>query len=346
MAALHSQPLQAAPFSRLCLLQLLLIVTCCSPLHLQIAAHSHSSSLRVGFYRRFCPNAESIVRTVVQQAVAKEARMAGSLLRLHFHDCFVQGCDASLLLKSINGVQGEQEARPNNNSVRGFDVVDQIKAALEKQCPGIVSCADILALAARDSVVLSGGPSYGVLLGRRDGLSANRALANQALPGFNFNVSDLVANFAAVGLTTRDMVALSGGHTIGKANCATFSSRLTSSPSDPTIDSSYRASLLQLCPTTNSNNFANLDVGTPTVFDNRYYANLVKGKGLLHSDEVLYSTAGSTREQVLGYANDQASFFRDFVAAMVKMGNISPLTGTQGQIRQQCGVVNSVVAVA
>ncbi|KAH7429370.1 hypothetical protein KP509_09G044300 [Ceratopteris richardii] len=142
------------------------------------------SPLQFHFYDKSCPNVEKIVRQVVSSAVASEARMAGSLLRLHFHDCFVQGCDGSLLLKSIAGViEGEQEALPNANSVRGFEVVDAIKAALEQECPGIVSCADILALAARDSVAVSGGPSYPVQLGRRDSLTANRELANKNLPG-------------------------------------------------------------------------------------------------------------------------------------------------------------------
>lgn len=64
-----------------------------------------------------------------------------------------QGCDGSLLLDDTANFVGEKTAVPNNNSVRGFEVVDGIKAKLEKTCPGVVSCSDILALAARDSVV-------------------------------------------------------------------------------------------------------------------------------------------------------------------------------------------------
>ena len=56
-------------------------------------------------------------------------------------------------MDNTSSIVGEKKAGPNINSVRGFEVVDDIKAKLEKACPGVVSCADILALAARDSVV-------------------------------------------------------------------------------------------------------------------------------------------------------------------------------------------------
>lgn len=65
-----------------------------------------------------------------------------------------KGCDASVLLDSVEGMQSEKEAGPNLNSLRGFEVIDKIKYLLEEECPVTVSCADILAMAARDAVVL------------------------------------------------------------------------------------------------------------------------------------------------------------------------------------------------
>lgn len=65
----------------------------------------------------------------------------------------MQGCDASVLLDDSSSFTGEKNARPNKDSLRGFQVIDTIKSQLESTCPGVVSCADILTVAARDSVV-------------------------------------------------------------------------------------------------------------------------------------------------------------------------------------------------
>jgi hypothetical protein len=62
-----------------------------------------------------------------------------------------QGCDASILLDETSSIQSEKTALGNLNSARGYNVIDKAKTEVEKICPGVVSCADIIAVAARDA---------------------------------------------------------------------------------------------------------------------------------------------------------------------------------------------------
>ncbi|KAE8652850.1 hypothetical protein Csa_022765 [Cucumis sativus] len=125
-------------------------------------------ALEEGFYKGKCGfrDVESIVGGVVTAALKRDRTLVAALLRLHFHDCFVSGCDASLLL---DGSNSEKDAPPNL-TVRGYDLIDAVKSQLEKTCPGIVSCADIIAMATRDAVNWAGGGRYRVETGRRDAL--------------------------------------------------------------------------------------------------------------------------------------------------------------------------------
>ncbi|KAG8644840.1 peroxidase P7 isoform X1 [Manihot esculenta] len=294
-------------------------------------------NLSVNYYSSTCPKALSIIHAGVAAAIKKEPRMGASLLRLHFHDCFVNGCDGSILLDDNATFIGEKTAVVNNNSIRGFSVIDHIKAKVEKACPGVVSCADIVALAARDSVVYFGGPSWKVRLGRRDSLTASRALANSSIPPATFNLSALITSFSAQGLSLRNLVALSGSHTIGLARCATFRGHIYN---DSNIDPSFAKSLRRICPRSGRDNvLAPLDRHTPACFDNLYYKHLLQGKGLLHSDQELFN--GSSADfLVRRYASNPHDFFKDFAKAMVKMSNIKPLTGKQGEVRKNCRKVN------
>ncbi|KAM5560621.1 cationic peroxidase 1 [Rosa sericea] len=296
-----------------------------------------SAQLSSTFYSSSCPKALSTIKSAVDSAVSSEARMGASLLRLHFHDCFVNGCDASVLLDDTANFTGEKTAGPNANSLRGFGVVDTIKTRLESLCPGVFSCADILAVAARDSVVALGGPSWTVQLGRRDSTTASLSAANTNLPAPTLNLSALITSFSNKGFNAKELVALSGSHTIGQARCTTFRARLYN---EANINSSFATSLKANCPSSGGdNNLSPLDVTTPNTFDNAYFKNLVSQKGLLHSDQQLFS-GGSTNAQVNAYSSNPGSFSTDFANAMVKMGNLSPLTGTNGQIRTDCKKVN------
>lgn len=299
-----------------------------------------TSELTGDFYDYTCPGLYTIVQQHVFAAMRDEMRMGASLLRLHFHDCFVNGCDASILLV---GETGEQFARPNQNSVRGYEVIDAMKADIESVCPGVVSCADIVALAAAYGVLFSGGPYYEVLLGRKDGLVANKTGAENGLPAPFEPVSSIVQKFGDVGLDTKDVVVLSGAHTIGRARCGLFNNRLTSS-GDPTLDSKMAANLQSLCTTGGDNQTTALDVESADVFDKQYYQNLLSKKGLLSSDQNLFSGAedvvkATTKALVQTYSDDGEQFFMDFGASMVKMGSIKK-TGVPGEIRTNCRVPN------
>jgi len=273
------------------------------------------------------------MRIAITWAISKEPRIGASLLRLHFHDCFVNGCDGSLLLDDTSTFTGEKTANPNNHSARGFGVVDKIKKKLEKACSGVVSCADILTIAARDSVVTLGGPTWNVLLGRRDSRTANLTAANNNIPAPTSNLANLTSKFRAQGLSKREMVVLSGGHTIGKARCTSFRDHIYN---DSNIDTTYAKSLQAKCPTSGGDNrLSPLDYQTPTKFENNYYKNLVARKGLLHSDQQLFNGV-STDSLVTKYSKNLKLFERDFSAAMINMGNIMLLTGSQGEIRKNC----------
>ncbi|KAL5989257.1 hypothetical protein ACLOJK_010147 [Asimina triloba] len=298
------------------------------------------SQLSPTFYSSTCPSVTDTVRSTVRSAINRDKRMGASLLRLFFHDCFVVGCDGGVLLDDDPPrIDSEKKSPSNADSLRGFEVVDKIKDAVDKACPGpVVSCADILALAAWDSVVELGGPSWTVALGRRDARTASRAGADNDLPSPFASLQETISNFSAKGFTAREMAALSGAHSVGMARCITFRDHLYNSNNN--LDTQVASDRKSSCPQTGGDNIlSSMDHQTPNRFGNNYFQGLLKRRGLLRSDQELFN-GGSVDDLVKTYSQDSQTFYSDFANAMAKMGNMNTLTGSKGEIRKNCRKIN------
>ncbi|CAK9149280.1 unnamed protein product [Ilex paraguariensis] len=314
--------------------------------------HASDLPLTLDYYKSTCPTVLEIVKSEMECAVLSDPRNAALILRLHFHDCFVQGCDGSVLLDDTITLQGEKKAPINFHALKGFRIIDRIKNKLESECPGIVSCADLLTVAARDAVILVGGPYWDVPLGRKDSKTANYDLVSTNLPTANEGLLSIITKFLYQGLSAEDMVALSGAHTIGMARCVNFRGRIygdfeTTATMNP-ISETYLSKLRSICPaapaTKADNNESALDYVTPNLFDNSYYHILLQGDGLINSDQELYSSVFGleTKQLVQKYAENGIAFFEKFAESMVKMGNIiNPDTYVDGEVRKNCRFVNT-----
>ncbi|KAK9063776.1 hypothetical protein SSX86_017648 [Deinandra increscens subsp. villosa] len=306
--------------------------------------------LSLDHYKSSCPNAEAIVRKEMECTVQSDLRNAALILRLHFHDCFVQGCDGSVLLDDTVTLQGEKKAPINFNALKGFEIIDRIKGKLESECPGIVSCADLLSYAARDATVLVGGPYWDVPVGRKDSKTASFSQVESNIPDANDGLLSIIAKFTYQSLSVTDMVALSGAHTIGMARCTNYRARIygdykktatMSSIAEPNLKT-----LKSTCPAAGGgdDNEAEMDNISPNVFDNAYYHILLRGEGLLNSDQELYSSVlgVETSKLVKKYAEDQMAFFEQFSESMVKLGNLTNSESyVDGEVRKNCRFINT-----
>ncbi|XP_059628241.1 peroxidase 24-like [Cornus florida] len=291
--------------------------------------NGNGDGLRKNFYWNRCPQAEKLVRDITWSKVQNDPTLGAKLLRMHFHDCFVRGCDASILLDKVGTTQSERDTIPNL-TLSGFDVLDDIKSQIEQACPGIVSCADILALSTRNSVSFPfKQPMWEVLTGRRDDKISLASDVNGNIPSPFANFASLKQIFENKGLNLIDLVTLSGAHTIGVAHCGTFSSRLYNftgkGDTDPSLNAAYAESLRKQCPNpANTATTVEMDPKSSLSFDSSYFSILNQNMGLFQSDAALLTDRDSVR--IVKLFETPRAFFREFSRSMTKMGAIEVLT--------------------
>ncbi|KAF8399326.1 hypothetical protein HHK36_015191 [Tetracentron sinense] len=306
------------------------------------------SKLTTTYYRKSCPKFEQIMQETITNKQITNPTTAAGTVRLFFHDCMVEGCDASVLITSNSFNKAERDA-DINHSLPGdaLDLIVRAKTALELACPGIVSCADILATATRNLITMVGGPFYKVRLGRKDGFVSKSSRVEGNLPRSSTPMSEIISLFASKGFSVQEMVALTGAHTIGFSHCKEFSNRIfgfsKSSPYDPSYNVKFAEGLRKACANFHKNPTMSVfnDVLTPNKFDNMYFKNLPRGLGLLASDHAMLVDP-RTKPYVEMYAANQTSFFEAFSRAMEKLSIYGIKTGRKGEVRRKCDVFNSI----
>ncbi|CAL5086617.1 unnamed protein product [Urochloa decumbens] len=294
--------------------------------------------LDAGFYRKSCPDMEGIVQRAVRKAVDADYTLAASLIRLFFHDFAVEGTDASILI-DVPG-QSEKYAEASK-TLRGFELIEEIKAELEAKCHATVSCADILTAAARDAATAAGVPYWPLKYGRRDGKDSVAGEADRRVPMGGQSVTDLVRFFESNGLTIMDLVVLSGAHTIGRASCGAVRPALCKLKGGAAaMERRYADFLRRKCGAGGEGEYVELDGETPTEFDNQYYKNLMRGRGVLDTDMKLLPDS-RTEGLVRAFANQPSQVFEhQFAQSMRKLGEAQVLTGNEGEVRRKCSAVN------
>ncbi|KAL9269852.1 Peroxidase 19-like protein [Drosera capensis] len=299
----------------------------------------------VDYYAKSCAQVEKLVGSVTTQQFKDAPVTAPATIRLFFHDCFVGGCDGSILIATKQGSKemAEKDAVENKDlAAEAFEGINKAKALVESKCPGVVSCADILAISARNFVHLAGGPYYEVKKGRWDGKISRATRVSANLPRTNSTMDDLVKLFKSKGLMLNDLVVLSGAHTIGFSHCEYIMNRVydykSTDDSAPNIDPRLLKALTMSCPHHggNADIVVPFDVTTPFTFDNAYYGNLEKNMGLLLTDQDLFLDP-RTKPMVQALSKDNQRFFQAFSDAMEKMGSIGVKRGRKhGEKRKDC----------
>ncbi|ONK81575.1 uncharacterized protein A4U43_C01F30710 [Asparagus officinalis] len=252
------------------------------------------------------------------------------------------GCDASILLETDynKGITSELLSS-RNFGIRNIDSIAKIKSIVEEFCPGQVSCADIIALAAREAVAYSGGPKIVIPLGRKDSTMGSNLRADDELPSASTGVDDAVRIFMGREMSIEETVALLGAHTLGVGHCISIAHRLYNSNVNhrERIDSVFEAYLRLNCPTEvpiTNYTFIVSDL-TSLIFDNQYYRDVMSGRGLFSIDSDM-SMDPRTVPIVRRFAEDQAYFFQVFSSAFVKLS--SAVNPEGGEIRRECRRIN------
>lgn len=209
---------------------------------------------------------------------------APKFLRLAFHDAGNFNADTGE--GGMNGSIRFELDREENIALKPyFEKLEAVRVELKERAISI-TYSDIIAFAGAVAINKTGGPKIKLNLGRKD---SDQAGSRMHVLSSEVTLRDLLEQFSKMGLSAKDLVVLSGAHTLGKANGKPMTRDLYR------FSNSYYRNLLEFC---NGQRHSSLE--------------------LLNSDVVLLDTR-ETKSIIELYAKDEASFFSDFAKAYTRL---------------------------
>ncbi|XP_020269434.1 peroxidase 42-like [Asparagus officinalis] len=237
----------------------------------------------MNFYKNSCPQAEDIIRDQVSFST-RGTRILPS----------PGSGTSSMIVESRSKRSLSEKESDRSFGMRNYRYLDTIKEAVERECPQVVSYADILVLSARDGIVEVEGTnsqSWWTVhssKNREKGWRRSRVdILEQDLPDHNESISVVLDKFAAIGIDTPAVVALLGAHCVGRTRCVKLVHRLYPDL-DPNLNPYHIPGMLKKrpdpIPDSKVVQFVRNDRETPMKLDNNYYRNILGNKGLLLVD--------------------------------------------------------------
>lgn len=197
----------------------------------------------------------------------------------------------------------EPEASDGANA--GLHIIHDLLIPVKKSFPN-VSTADIWAMAGAVAVEFAGGPQVPFELGRSDCPDDSKVPPNGRLPDAAQGAEHLRAVFGRMGFNDQEIVALSGGHTLGRCHKARSGFDGAWTPNPLKFDNSYFVNLM------------NLD-WTEREWDGPRQFTDPSGRYTMLPTDIAIKEDAEFRVITQKYADDEAAFFADFAAAYGKL---------------------------
>lgn len=249
-------------------------------------------------------NLDALKSEIRSALITQKANACPIAMRMAWHGSGTY--DKNTCTGGINGATMRFEPESTDPDNAGLHIIRALLEPVKQNNPGL-SYADLWAVAAVAAIEFLGGPTVPFNFGRTDDADGRRCPANGRLPDALEGADHLRAVFGRMGFNDQEIVALSGGHTLGRCHSVRsgFDGPWTSKPLR--FDNEYFVNLIRL-------DWVKRDWDGPLQYEDKQ-----TGKLMMLATDIALIQDPIFKKHVETYARDKDQFFRDFARAYGKL---------------------------